>query len=507
MQLRAVRLLARIGLAVLAVVGSGCRSTHSVSAVNQAARTRADIARVVGRVVDFGSRPLEGRVVAIGRQRVVTDAEGRFMLEGVADRYDAVVVEPDRAAASVYRGLRRRDPLLVHRGLDHGDGKHVADIVGTLSGGGSLERDDYAVVGFLSREATAIDIPSPTPVPGRPPYPAYGPLRVVWRGADTITGELVALIVPRAAPGGPPGAGGGRPAFLAHKRITLDTGFVTDRPVIVDEHNCAELPKPLLHRPPVEVPLALAPVPSRHVALTVEAPYLDSLTVSYKWPALDAELSLPSFGPTHERLPARPIPLEADVPDLGDLGATLCVQAVANDDDDSETCTFPQDAPATVRPRRGPSLSMPPVPLAVGGQKIFAPTTRPSWMRFDGGVQMLGIEAQFSSAEHPSVYVFTEDTSASWPDLASLGVRFPADFVMYHISVTGFGPYSSLDDALAPDGIGAATLSDRYWASAQRRLDVMLSPTGAPLRTKKRVRGSAPTVHDPPPKPCYCGRD
>jgi len=92
-----------------------------------------------------------------------------YFLDAAArpERYDAVVIEPDRATASVFRGLRRRDPLLVHRGRDKAEGKHVTDIVGTLSGGGPLETGDHVVVAFFSPEASAMDLPAAQPLRDR----------------------------------------------------------------------------------------------------------------------------------------------------------------------------------------------------------------------------------------------------------------------------------------------------------------------------------------------------
>jgi hypothetical protein len=463
---------------------------------------------VVGRVVDLWTRrPLAGRLVAIGRARAVTDGDGRFTIAGVPERYDAAVVEPDRAAASVYRGLRRRDPLLVHRGLEKAEGNHITDIVGTLGGGGALEKGDQVIVAFLSGEGSAFDSPTAAGAGHRPTYPDYGPLRVIWRGPESITGELVAVLVPAAGSGPSPDAGVRRPALLARKTITLETGFVTRPVFVVDEHNC-DAPPPLEppRRRPTAVPLTFAPVPWRHVSLIVEAPYLDSLTPRFRWPALDAELVLPSFGPTRRRLPARPIPLETDVPDLGSLGGVLCLEAVADHVNMAATCALPNNGPAMLKPRRAPGLSMPPGPLAAGGEAIVSATSRVSWTPFEGGVHLLAFEAQFSSAEHPSIYLYTEETSASWPDIAELGVRFPADFVIYDVGVTGFGPYRSLDEALAPKGIGAATISDQYRAGGSGLFNAMLSPTGGP--PDETVCGEiAPVACDPPPPACNCGRD
>jgi hypothetical protein len=485
----------------LAAVSEGCRSTGA--AADEAARALAAAARVDGRVVDLWSRqPLAGRLVAIGPSRAITDAAGRFTLDGVAARYDAVVVEPDRASASVYRGLRRRDPLLVHRSIEKSERMHVADIVGTLSGGGPLETGDFVIVGFLSPEGSAIDVPSAAAAGRRPSYPGYGPVRVVWRGPDTLTGDLVALVAPGAAPDAPPGTSTERPPLLAHKTITLKTGFVTTGLPVINEDNCAApLPQSPPRSPPTEVALALTPIKRRHVALTVEASYLESLTLSYRWPTLGAEINLPLRGPTHWRLPLGPIPVETDIPDLRELGAALCAQAVDGHGSYAETCTFPPNAPAALRPRPTPILSLPPGPRSPGGAAIFTSTTRSSWTAFAGGVHLLEIEAQFSSAEHPSVYVYTEETSATWPDLAALGVRFPEDFVDYNVGIVGFGPFASLDEALAPNGIGVATLADRYQAGGGGLFNAMLSPTG--VAPEEGVCGKIESVNcDLAPKRC-----
>jgi hypothetical protein len=100
----------------------------------------------------------------------------------------------------------------------------------------------------------------------------------------------------------------------------------------------------------------------------------------------------------------------------------------------------------------------------------------------------------------------TEETGAGWPDLTALGVLFPADFVNDDVGVTGFGPYASLDQALAPNGIGAATLSDRYRAESSGLFNAVLSPTGAP--PDETACGEIPAqICDPPPPSCNCGRD
>jgi hypothetical protein len=499
---------------VLALVAVGaspcaCRSTRAPAAVNEAAQGASPgvAGAVAGRVVDLRThRPLAGRTVAIGAVRAVTDQDGRFNVAGVPASYDATVVEPDRATASVYRGLHRRDPLLVHRGLNKNEARHLTEVVGVLDGAGPVEKWDYVIVAFISREGTVFDIPTVAPGLKQPTYPRYGPLRVIWSGPDTIAGELVALFMPGAMPRAPAGAGGGRPPLLAHAPVTLHGGQIIPAMVRIDEQNCADLPPPPVPPPPpTEIALTFAPVQQQHVALTVEAPYLDSLSPRYRFPALHAELGVARIGPTDTRVPTHRMQVEADLPDLRPLGAVLCIQAVANHREHVETCAFPTGAPALIRPRPAPKLSAPAGSRELAsGKTLLGPATRLSWTPFQGGVEMLAFEAPSPSTDHPSVYVFTEDRGGGWPDLSALGVRFPDDFVTYDVGVSGFGPYASLDQAIAPDGIGAETPIDHDFADGAGIFNAILSPTGAPA--DEYTCGATPSEDCGPAKPyCNCG--
>src|SRR5262245_48088047 len=83
-------------------------------------------------------RPLAGRIVVAGGRWTTTDLEGRFVLDGVGPVYDVGVLDPDRSVLTLYEGVSRRDPVLVHEPSPQGSGRQndqQALVGGTLSGG------------------------------------------------------------------------------------------------------------------------------------------------------------------------------------------------------------------------------------------------------------------------------------------------------------------------------------------------------------------------------------
>jgi hypothetical protein len=103
---------------VLPLVGAavGCGSDpsrHRDQAPVSPARP-PDPGRVVGRLLDPNTkRPLFRWTVCIDDQRTGTDAQGGFTFTDVAPLYDVGIVDPDGSNVTIYRGLTRRDPLLV----------------------------------------------------------------------------------------------------------------------------------------------------------------------------------------------------------------------------------------------------------------------------------------------------------------------------------------------------------------------------------------------------------
>lgn len=75
-----------------------------------------DAGSIRGLVVDRGTRaPLAGLTVRTLRQQTVTGADGTFMIPEGPRTYDIAVLEAGGSSISFYRGLTRRDPILVHK--------------------------------------------------------------------------------------------------------------------------------------------------------------------------------------------------------------------------------------------------------------------------------------------------------------------------------------------------------------------------------------------------------
>jgi hypothetical protein len=457
----------------------------------------------MGRVVDDRSlQPLPGRSVAIGPLRAVTDENGGFTVDDVPETYDLAIAEPEGQTASVYRGLHRRDPLLVHEIVFPDAGAHVAEIAPSLTGGGPLKPGDSVVVGFVASSGTLF-AREPFGAPCGPRYPTCDWVRLVWRGPETITGEVVALLVPGAA------RAGGAPVLLGHQKVTVRSQSLFSPSPDVDEHNCANPPPPAVIPPPdpaVRVALQLAPVPRRHVAVEYGARYLARLSVLYRWPARGGMMGLSWPRAQGERLPPGPAKLEADLPDLSGIGARLCLEALTQPNSRIETCDVPADEPVKLRmlapftssfARWTPKREVP----------LLARETRISWERSQGaGFYLLILTPPQPLSGYPMIHVYTDGTSAGWPDLAALGVPFPADFVSYGVTLAGFGPFATLDEAVSPGGMGADVFADRQtvWGHPAEREyfpSVILTPTGA---APAEPSCDAPNIDCGPPPDCGC---
>ena len=101
----------------LLVLGCGAPKQPASGGTPKPASVRAPDATVSGVVVDADEHwPLPGRLVEIAGKRAVTDAAGRFRIEGVGAKYDVFVSDEDGSWVSIYRDLSRRDPVFSHQG-------------------------------------------------------------------------------------------------------------------------------------------------------------------------------------------------------------------------------------------------------------------------------------------------------------------------------------------------------------------------------------------------------
>jgi len=378
-------------------------------------------AGVTGVLVDLiTARPLLGRTVVIGGQSVTTDADGQFAVPAVDVPYQALVVEPDGLAVSVYEGLTRRDPVLAHQGTAIRE--YGATVQGDVSGGGveyPLSDGNMVDVRFFSAATDGESLIGGT-LPSAQTGPAYGPIQLAWEGFGTLSGEIVALgtFHDGAAPNLPDS---GSSSWFFSSLVTLDSAQT------------------------LSLNVALSPVPFvRHVVGAVGVPpgyEVVAKQLAYRFPVLHALLALPVTSAVDS--------FDDIVPELTEAGADLCIGAAGSPGSFlTQRCGLTPSDDAGVVLEAPPTITAPSAEAAVDAGVTFA------WSAFTTGIYALELSPAAPSRSEPTLYVFTAAAAATWPNLAAIGVSAPQGGT-YRCSVEGFGPYSSMDDAFGPDGIGA----------------------------------------------------
>jgi len=388
--------------------------------------------------------PSVGTLVFVGKAQTTTDIDGRFSIQAPAGAYDIAVADPDRMSVTFYRGLRRRDPVLVHDGNPNGPKdqvRHAAHIEGNLSGGGfDPKTSNMATVYFFSTQAVRDKVLG-GPTYGGQPGAGFGPLALNWIGPPTITGTLVAVRTTRepltdaAKARGEKGTEKGAIVWWeAHKDVKVASGEVTT------------------------ADLAFARLPMGHIAGRIElAPGLvvGEKSVSY-YPVRSRGIPLDGDGRS-TREPRFDFP----VPDLRQLPGHYCASA----DDGTYggftvtmTCGIAFGATdVTLKLHAPPKLTSPAhQPYNLNDKPTISRDTQFAWTESDGKVYRLTLKGS------PRVSVYTTATSTGWPDLQSVGVQFPKLREGYAVSVTAFGPYPGMDEAFSPTGMGVPFPKEWY---------------------------------------------
>jgi hypothetical protein len=413
---------------------------------------------VRGTVVDESQRPLAGRVVAIGSARATTDADGRFVLAAAPPSYEAVVADPNGARATVYRGLRRRDPLLVHKPGDWGSRPaHRGTITGRVEGG-PFTRTDWASVSFASlRTSGEIFLGG---VPGARPGPEFGPFMIAWDGPDAISGDLTATRT-HTDPLDPRDAGAHDGAAPRPRRPWEPTVRVTS--YLAQQHVT------LRDGETLTVDLAPVPLPRLQTRVQLQMPPGVWPTQLYEFYGFRQSHALVHGGGAP--LNPRATELEIDMVDARSFGGSLCALAAFGQGQWilTRACDLPLDKPATITLHASPSLQSP----APGSS--LRPETTFSWSASDGAVFELELRDTSPTATDPAIDLYTTDTSATWPDLHVLGIGFPTGSASYHVKIAARGPYATLDDALGPEGMGAS-FPKELWLAESREVELRVEP-------------------------------
>jgi hypothetical protein len=372
---------------------------------------------VRGVVLDAATkRPLFGRTISIGTAHTRSDERGAFELNNASPVYDLTIVDADGATISVYQGLTRRDPVLLHRHSSlGGDAPYSASVVGTLSKENAelLSETDLAVVQFFS---AAIDdrILLGGSVP--PFAPDYG-IFLNWSGASSVSGKLVArgILQPNEGRSADP-----RQHFFIEQDVTLQDGEM------------------------LSSNLTLAPVSTKPLSGMVTVPVgvtLTQLQEYYRLPLPNAVIAInnyidPSPTFTHE------------VDELGGTDKQLCVLAASTAKGllTTERCGLSAGSrEASVTLQVAPSLLSP-----NHGEKLTK-RTQFAWSLFEHGVYLLELEAAIPSRSTPNIDLYTVNTSADWP----VSTIDPSFSTSYDCTVAGLGPFTSVDDATSAEGLGA----------------------------------------------------
>jgi hypothetical protein len=381
---------------------------------------------VRGRVVDRQTRrALSGRTVVIGDERTTTAWDGSFSFEKIPGVYDLAVLDAKRDVVTIYRRLKRRDPLLVHGGApeipDEYRAAHSAKLFGSFTVGDRPLAAGASTFGFFSPALSVLGERCAAAASGAP----CDPLALYWNGWERVDGEVVAIAIEDRGP---------RSAERTRSSQAL-AGWAGRQPLTVTPSQAPT------------VALALAPMPARRVRADFVIPAgreVSTLIQSYRFPLPVAEIPIRRFYRDGLR------GLDDELPDLGALGASLCVTAVSDGDGSASAtrCGVGAD-PTTVTLQAPPRLTAPAQKAAFDRETAF------TWTRFAGGVQVLELSGG-PAADQPDVTIYTMETTASWQrDLGAAPVTFPKRCSIYQVSAGGYGPFRSMDDAAGPAGLGA----------------------------------------------------
>ena len=396
---------------------------------------------VTGTVVAMSggrAQPVPGQTVRTGSHTAVTDADGRFTLSDVPARYDLTIVNRGHSVVTIYQGLTRRDPIVVHAVNMPGGGRHHALIEGKLIGGGPYRSMH---VRFSSALASA-DIILGRFGGGGPRGPDYGPISIDWNGPDALHGEMLAL-------------------QLGHDPQTPDGGpawFGRDGDVWLRDHDVLEVDLKLTQLPQVRLP---------KVAVAMAGDYpLPPAHSHYRSPTGDRLFHGPDFVPWRDSYG----------PDLGPQGIEYCVEAFIQNPYLRSTdfiCQPPRGKDVGLDLRAAPAFRAP------ASETSAAVGLQLAWSAVPGGVYLLTLGPRKAGGDAPRIQIITPATSAAWPDLDDLGVAFPKPPASYTATVSAEGPFASADDVAGPRGLCAVAPGER-WSATSQDLSLPVAPPASP---------------------------
>ena len=363
------------------------------------------IVTVTGKVLGQNGQAVAGVPVSIrGIPSTNTDASGNFSFAGVSTPYDITVVNAAQNSALIYKGLTRTDPVLVFPGTAPGT-PHNGSITGNITGGTfpTPGPRDVTRVAWCSPEVTQSANAAANGSFGFAPS---------WYGPTTTTGGIYALQFTTDAQGLP--VANGYKGYGAKTGIALTSG------------------NPLVNQTD-----SLLAVTSTQLTATITIPGGYTLVGKTVYFQVTPSVAIPLFGDTSKSTAASYYtPLVS--------GGTIALGIELAGTSGSQSFTWKNGnaagaAGVAVAPIAPPELSLP-----LNAATAVDTTVTFSWTGMTGAAHII----QFLAVNHanPTYYIITAGTSATIPNLKSLGMGLPAS-ASYNWNVIGFGPLSSTDAA------------------------------------------------------------
>jgi hypothetical protein len=365
---------------------------------------------VKGRVLSSWYWSPSGRYVHLkDHDAVVIGKDGAFSFDGVPAPYEVWIGDFGNRQITVYRGVTRRDPLLMHGVGAEDQPERKATVHGILRGGlrFPLEPDYDVVTYFLSDQATARWSMRQLDNLG----PRFGRMRVAWNGPASVEGTLLAM------------------------GVHFESG------PILKEVFAAESPLKITDGEESSKELKFEPLPVGRIAGEIKTRLHATnghvaFHLSGNRGTVDLECKL------------GPGPYSCDVPDLSKLGGEYCMSLI-----DGEAAGRTQHCGGRIGMEDFSfSLEPPPQLRALERPGIVWRSTVLSWSGEEQAVYSVKIAPHYM--EHGKWFeleIFFVGPRLMWPDLAAYGIE-ARNGCRYKVKIVRHHPYRSMDELTGAHG-------------------------------------------------------
>jgi hypothetical protein len=376
---------------------------------------------VSGKVVGYGGRAVASVPVVIGTlPTVTTDANGNFSIANVTVPYNITAVNPSSNTALVYTGLTRTDPTLTFIDLYLGF-PSSATVSGTVTGGETYPQplSHFLGVSFISPECDWTVLMNG-------PSSGLFSLKPSWNGPVTTSGIIHALAWQTDATTVLP---------ISYKGYGTRTGVALSNGGTFSAQN-----------------VVVSPIATTNFsgAVSAQAGYvLSNRYVDMVFGTAGMQII------SDATIPSTPTSTTFNYLMPNITGATLTLSAVAT----KGLITVSGFKKGFAINASGVTLALPAGPeytLPVTAATGVTTATTFSWTAMANAVYLI----QFTGpAGKPRYQIVTSATTATIPNLTSLGLGLPAN-ASYIWTIRSFAPFGSIDAAASANvGLGLLTIS------------------------------------------------